>query len=500
MDLGWIWRYYHRKTCLLWQPVPGVFLPNSSLLGQIHACRTQHRGGSSPASAACVRRLGRRLRKVHKLSKRGTAAVVVVDCGAALDRLVVEADVVFPWDGGGTPPVEQLLAEAAKVLDLVQRGNSVLVVVNNSRHAVAIASLVARRANGLVEFSHHVGKLRERLNMAVDDVQQASRDLQVLQTAFRLQQLPQQEASKGEIYLESIRLVPALSIATTSYLLLMDESNGLVVHSGNAVRTEEEEEVFPVNRSVQGGLWITVRSAFGKAEVLRVFLHTGLCSAESTVEFALQDVLLTQQLRPLSQKPLSFALEDAELFVAEEAVTVVPPEFRVMVRFTLPPPLPEDDGESEGDWEEAERQAGESLLLSSDEVLARRLQLEGDTAVEDEILAWSLQFEEELSFAGGGGGSGSGRRTGADHQRMMAQLPISTFSASGGQTAAGGSNACLVCQYAFQPGDSVRTLPCFHHFHPACCDPWFLQKATCPLCQTSLSAALSDNKNEEEEE
>ncbi|KAH9247051.1 hypothetical protein BASA81_015403 [Batrachochytrium salamandrivorans] len=457
----------------------------------------QHRiiSSSSPTSTACTRRVRRQLKKIYKLSKTGMATVV--DCGANLDKLAVEADVVFPCDSGGLPPVEQLLAEVAKVLDLLQHGNLVLVVINNARHGLAIASLI-RQANGLKEFTDHVNKLQGRFDTIVDDIQM-SRDLQVLQTAFQLQQ---QQASKGQIYLKSIQLTPALLIDTSSYLLLMDESNGLVVHSGNAIRMEEEEgEVFEVNRYVQDGLWITIRIMFGKPEVIRVFLHTNLYAMESTVEFTLQDLLLTQQQRqqqPSSQKPLTFALDDAQLFAVEEAVTPVPNDFRLIVHFTLPPPPPPRPSLQEDDWEEAEQQAGESLLLSSDEVFARRLQLEGDTALEDEMLAWSL-FEEELSFTGSSSSSNRNRRAGVDHQQMMAQLPISHFSASGGKTAVGRS--CLVCQYAFQPGDTVRTLPCFHHFHPDCCDPWFLHKATCPLCQTSISAALlsSPNKDEEEE-
>lgn len=44
------------------------------------------------------------------------------------------------------------------------------------------------------------------------------------------------------------------------------------------------------------------------------------------------------------------------------------------------------------------------------------------------------------------------------------------------------SSSFSICVGAFVEGDDVRLLPCGHDFHPACIDPWLLQRSgTCPL-------------------
>ncbi|DAZ92401.1 TPA: hypothetical protein N0F65_003784 [Lagenidium giganteum] len=43
--------------------------------------------------------------------------------------------------------------------------------------------------------------------------------------------------------------------------------------------------------------------------------------------------------------------------------------------------------------------------------------------------------------------------------------------------------SCSICLVNFELGTTVRMIPCFHHFHPECIDPWLKGKAQCPVCK-----------------
>lgn len=55
---------------------------------------------------------------------------------------------------------------------------------------------------------------------------------------------------------------------------------------------------------------------------------------------------------------------------------------------------------------------------------------------------------------------------------------------------ADGLDTCSVCLGDFFAGETVRTLPCLHRYHPSCVDPWLVQKgraqAACPTCKTRV--------------
>lgn len=49
---------------------------------------------------------------------------------------------------------------------------------------------------------------------------------------------------------------------------------------------------------------------------------------------------------------------------------------------------------------------------------------------------------------------------------------------------------CGICYAEYEQGESIRKLPCNHHFHKHCVDPWLTNHQNkCPLCLTVLEAS-----------
>ncbi|KAL6066519.1 putative pectin methylesterase family protein [Balamuthia mandrillaris] len=46
---------------------------------------------------------------------------------------------------------------------------------------------------------------------------------------------------------------------------------------------------------------------------------------------------------------------------------------------------------------------------------------------------------------------------------------------------------CPVCQESFQEEEQVIALPCRHHYHEECLQPWLKQHNTCPVCRYELA-------------
>lgn len=45
---------------------------------------------------------------------------------------------------------------------------------------------------------------------------------------------------------------------------------------------------------------------------------------------------------------------------------------------------------------------------------------------------------------------------------------------------------CMICLTDYSIGEMVKTLPCFHMFHPECIDTWLEKSKLCPLCRASV--------------
>jgi E3 ubiquitin-protein ligase BIG BROTHER-like protein len=65
-------------------------------------------------------------------------------------------------------------------------------------------------------------------------------------------------------------------------------------------------------------------------------------------------------------------------------------------------------------------------------------------------------------------------------QETLDALPIHHFAAH--HEAA----SCRVCMADYEVPESLKTLPCRHHFHSSCIDKWLLINATCPICKSEL--------------
>lgn len=45
---------------------------------------------------------------------------------------------------------------------------------------------------------------------------------------------------------------------------------------------------------------------------------------------------------------------------------------------------------------------------------------------------------------------------------------------------------CLICQYDFQEGNTLRIIKCKHLFHRECIDKWLSDEKTCPNCKREV--------------
>lgn len=50
---------------------------------------------------------------------------------------------------------------------------------------------------------------------------------------------------------------------------------------------------------------------------------------------------------------------------------------------------------------------------------------------------------------------------------------------------------CAICCMEYTEGETLRILPCSHHFHQSCVDQWLMQKNTCPFCIQRIDAATN---------
>lgn len=68
-------------------------------------------------------------------------------------------------------------------------------------------------------------------------------------------------------------------------------------------------------------------------------------------------------------------------------------------------------------------------------------------------------------------------------ERIVGSLPTHTLTNLPSNPEAA---RCMICLNDYDVGDTVKTLPCFHMFHPDCIHQWLERSKLCPLCKTSV--------------
>ena len=68
-------------------------------------------------------------------------------------------------------------------------------------------------------------------------------------------------------------------------------------------------------------------------------------------------------------------------------------------------------------------------------------------------------------------------------QHVLEELPTHTLTALPSNPEAA---KCMICLNDYAIGDVVKTLPCFHMFHPDCINEWLGRSKLCPLCRASV--------------
>jgi protein-arginine kinase activator protein McsA len=53
---------------------------------------------------------------------------------------------------------------------------------------------------------------------------------------------------------------------------------------------------------------------------------------------------------------------------------------------------------------------------------------------------------------------------------------------------------CAICMEEFKEHESVKRLPCSHHFHEGCISRWLRMHGTCPTCRVTLDGDNTSNR------
>ena len=111
----------------------------------------------------------------------------------------------------------------------------------------------------------------------------------------------------------------------------------------------------------------------------------------------------------------------------------------------------------------------------------------GSTEEEEEEVSEELSYDALLRL-GERIGDVKTERWKLKSKKEIEKLPQITYSPRMGHGKCENDSdvKCLVCQFQYEGGDTVRKLPCNHYFHSECVDQWLSEKDHCPYCRQCI--------------
>ncbi|KFK41865.1 hypothetical protein AALP_AA2G180900 [Arabis alpina] len=74
---------------------------------------------------------------------------------------------------------------------------------------------------------------------------------------------------------------------------------------------------------------------------------------------------------------------------------------------------------------------------------------------------------------------------------VVENLPTREYSTAQNQEE--DSTQCIICQFEYEEGETLRILDCDHEFHQECLDPWLTGfQGVCPLCRDTVDSDSSE--------
>jgi len=176
----------------------------------------------------------------------------------------------------------------------------------------------------------------------------------------------------------------------------------------------------------------------------------------------------TEEVRRLREEAESEAL--ARQFMAEEAMF----SYNESAHFLQ---------ENANEYSEEDLAALRAIMAEENPVLEG--ELEGD---EEEGMDSADMSYEALLNLGERIGDVKSERWAMRAKHEIAKLPSNKFcmSMAKGKDENDSGVKCLVCQFAYEEGETIRLLPCMHYFHHECVDQWLMAKDCCPYCRQCI--------------